>query len=91
MTNTLSLLGLSSDTNATDSITIELRETTTPFNSVVQQSGILFTNGTSFFEMPAAGILGNSYYLVVHTRNGIETWSKLPVTIGLNTVYDFTH
>ncbi|MEP7265619.1 MAG: hypothetical protein ABI772_14030, partial [Bacteroidota bacterium] len=61
------------------------------FNSVVQQSAILFSNGNSYVELPASGIIGNSYYLVIHTRNGIEVWSKLPVTIGLNTVYDFMH
>lgn len=73
-----------------DTITIQFRSTTSPFN-LVDNKKILFDSlgkGTSTFTNVAEG---SSYYLVIKHRNSIETWSKNPVTFSYHTLtYDFT-
>ena len=72
-----------------DSITIELHNISTPFALVYSEDALINVNGYSSASFPV-GALGNSYYIVVRTRNGIETWSKLPVLMNASTVYDLT-
>jgi hypothetical protein len=62
-----------------DSITVELHSSTSPYALLYATKNVLATNGTGSFQFPAA-TLGNSYYVVIHHRNSIETWSKLPIT-----------
>ena len=89
MTPVLFNSGQSMDPTASDSISIELHSSLTPFASIYSVDALLNTSGYATAVFPAAA-LGNSYYLVVRSRNGIETWSKLPVLITANTVFDFT-
>ena len=72
-----------------DTITIQLYDQLDPTILTYSTQTILYLNGNSSIALPS-GVLGGSYYIVVKTRNGIETWSKLPVTIGANTSFDFT-
>lgn len=76
--------------NATDTIDVELRSSTSPFALVESQRGlgglgierqISFAN--VFNETP--------YYIVVKHRNSIETWSANPIFVKEDTLgYDFT-
>ena len=68
--------GLSTNPNACDSITCELYTSTGAF--VTSQKGLLLIDGSVNVQFPST-LLGNSYYIVVKSRNAIETWGKLPV------------
>ncbi|MBK9318628.1 MAG: hypothetical protein IPM91_07235 [Bacteroidetes bacterium] len=50
---------------------------------------ILNINGTAVVPFQNA-LYGNAYYVCVKSRNVIETWSKLPVTMTNTTNVDFT-
>ena len=73
----------------TDTITVQLRSSTTPYGIVATTTGVLNTNGTVTLTYPG-GIIGNSYYIAVRHRNSIETWSKTPVLFSATTTFDFT-
>ena len=74
--------------NETDSLTIELRESASPFNLISTTKQIIQTNGTvSYNGLATAGI---SCYIVIKHRNSIETWSANPVLLTENTFYDFS-
>jgi PKD repeat protein len=81
--------GQSANPMACDSITVSLRNTTSPYAIAYSENVELSTTGYVTVNFPPAA-LGNSYYIVVELRNGLETWSKLPVTMGANTSFDFT-
>lgn len=73
-----------------DLISVELANTTSPFNTVyTAENVLLYPNGKCAFSIP--GELSGSYYVVVKHRNSIETWSALPVSFASGTVtYDFS-
>ena len=72
----------------TDTVTVELRNTTT-LAVEYTVNGMLKTDGTlkAFFPLEA---LGNNYYVVIKHRNSMETWSAVPLSITTVTPYDFT-
>ena len=78
--------GLSTNPNACDSITCELYTSTGTL--VTSQKGLLLIDGTVSVQFPST-LLGNSYYIVVKSRNTIETWSKLPVLFN-NAVINYS-
>ncbi|MBK7966638.1 MAG: hypothetical protein IPK10_16100 [Bacteroidetes bacterium] len=80
--------GLNPNPNATDSITVELRAATSPYNIIQSIQEVLYRNGFASIPMyPANG----SYFIVIKSRNGIETWSKSPVLFdGESVFYDFS-
>jgi YVTN family beta-propeller protein len=72
-----------------DSITIELHDPFT-FNTIFTNRVMLNTSGIATVNYPHS-ISGGNYYIVVRTRNTIETWSKLPVTFNSSSVFfDFS-
>jgi subtilisin-like proprotein convertase family protein len=73
----------------TDTITVQLRSSTSPYGIVATAVGVLNTNGTITLTYPGS-ISGNSYYIAVRHRNSIETWSKTPVLFSATTSFDFT-
>ncbi|MBL7772728.1 MAG: peptidoglycan DD-metalloendopeptidase family protein [Chitinophagaceae bacterium] len=79
--------GVSSNTNIADSVTIEFRDTTSPYNLVSSRKVILPTNGVANTIAPGTS---GAYYIKVNHRNAIETWSGLPFTVVPNGFYDFT-
>jgi hypothetical protein len=82
--------GVSTSATDCDSITVELRNATSPFAVFTSTSAVIHTNGTTSLQFPSA-VLNNSYYVVVKSLNTLETWSKLPVTFNTNpTLFDFT-
>ena len=73
----------------TDTITVQLRSSISPYGIVYSATGVLSTSGNISLTYPGAAI-GNSYYLAVRHRNSIETWSKNPVLMSGTTTFDFT-
>jgi hypothetical protein len=73
-----------------DSVTVEIRNTTSPF-AVVETKKILLNNvgfGSAIFTQPSEG---TSYYIVIKHRNAIETWSAAGAQFSAgNLTYDFT-
>jgi hypothetical protein len=71
----------------TDSITVELRNQSSPNAIASSIKTILNTDGTATCNFPISG----TYYIVVKHRNAIETWSANPISISAApTLYDFT-
>jgi hypothetical protein len=73
-----------------DTISVELRNSSSPYNLVESQTGIggLGIAGTVRFSSAANG---TPYYIVVKHRNSIATWSgRTPQFVGSNVSYDFT-
>ncbi len=81
--------GMHISPSAADSVTIELHTATSPFGMQYTMSALLDINGNASANFPPAAA-GSSYYIVVKSRNGIETWSKNPVLINTVTNFDFT-
>ncbi len=71
----------------TDTITVELRNSTPPYAVANSIKTLLNTNGTATCLFSTTG----TYYLVVKHRNGLETWSANPITVtGAPSTYDFS-
>lgn len=73
-----------------DSITVELRNQSSPYNLVEQKKVLVNTDGT--LTIPLNQVTNNSpYYIVVKHRNSLETWSSNPISfINDFASYDFT-
>jgi hypothetical protein len=50
--------------------------------------GILKTNGDLVVNLTEAEI-GEQYYIVIKHRNSIATWSKNPILLTPNVIYNF--
>jgi len=74
--------------NECDSITIQLRQATSPYAVISESKQILNTNGTVTFSGTASADM--AYYIVIKSRNAVETWSKDPVMLTGNITYDFS-
>lgn len=80
--------GMSANPQAVDSIQVVLRPVASPASVAYTSQALLTTNGQVQASFPPA-VYGNSYYIVVKHRNGLETWSKNPMQmLGTNT-YNF--
>ncbi len=91
MQPTLFSLGISSDQTASDSITVELHDVINPTVIVASSTVVLHTDGIAQIQYPSS-VIGSSYYIVIHNRNAIETWSKLPVLFDNSIMsFDFTN
>ena len=90
--STLYDLGLSSISNETDSIQINLWKTSSLSNNEpdFSRATILHSDGSATAIFPVT-TLGNSYYIAIKHRSSVETWSKDTVTFSLITNYDFTN
>ena len=82
--------GVSSDPTICDSITVELHDQFDPNILISTNFVALHTDGWAEVRLPTS-LSGGSYYIAIKSRNAIETWSKVPVTLGNNTTFDFTH
>lgn len=82
--------GMSSDSTACDSITVELRSSIQLNSPVYSVKTILHRDGHASVPFPS-GAFGNSYYIVIRHRNSIETWSKNILTFDSSVMnIDFT-
>lgn len=74
-----------------DKITVELKNSLAPFNTVYSDTNVLLrTNGIATIDKLSTSLNGE-YYIVIKSRNHIETWSGLAVSfINDTTSYDFS-
>lgn len=75
-----------------DTVTVELRNSTSPYSLVDQAKGI-FSSSLGYASVEFNSAATGSYYIVVKHRNSIETWSAAPVALargGTIHTYDFT-
>jgi hypothetical protein len=73
-----------------DTITVELHNSTSPFDKTISLKGVLNTNGNCILNFPSF-VSGNSWYIVVKHRNSLETWSSSAILFNNATInYDFT-
>jgi hypothetical protein len=73
-----------------DTVNIELRNSSSPFALVDQTKILLDNNGQGSGSFQNA-VNGTPYYIVVKHRNAVETWSATNQTFTSNTLtYDFT-
>jgi hypothetical protein len=82
--------GMSTNNTDVDSVTIELRSTTSPYALVQTRTGVINKTGNVQLQFNPSAI-GNSYYIVLKHRSSIEVWSKIPVLMTTNTYFDFTN
>ncbi|MDQ3020236.1 MAG: hypothetical protein M3R36_06670, partial [Bacteroidota bacterium] len=79
----------SSNTMVSDTITVYLRNATTPFAKKDSAKSVLNNSGAGsfiFFNITN----GTNYYLVIRHRNSIETWSSSAIAFSAGTLtYDF--
>ncbi|MBL7773034.1 MAG: hypothetical protein JNM95_09245 [Chitinophagaceae bacterium] len=74
--------------NQCDVVTLELHNTTAPYGIASTVNRPILQDGTitaTYFN-----IIGQSYYIVLKHRNGLETWSAAPVVMTNTMTYDFT-
>jgi len=77
-------------TLVSDTLTVEFRNSSSPFNLVESKRILLNSNGsgTNFFALPSEN---TPYYMVIKHRNSVETWSNSTVQFASgNLFYDFT-
>lgn len=73
-----------------DSVTLSLAQPVSPYSILYSKRVAIDIQGNcnaNFITAPDY----DKYYFILQHRNSLETWSKLPVTIGLYTNYDFTY
>ncbi len=61
-----------------DTLEVELRSASSPFNILFSDKRLLNISGECSFLFPYS-VLGNSYYIVTRHRNAIQTWSSSPI------------
>jgi len=73
-----------------DTVTVELHNSSTPYALVESNKGVLDTTGYGTFFFTTADN-NTPYYIVVKHRNSIETWSASALSFSSDTLsYDFT-
>jgi hypothetical protein len=73
-----------------DTISVELHQSVSPYTLLATSKSTINTTGNGTFTF-SSSLIGGNYYLVVHHRNTLETWSRLPLSINTSAVsYDFT-
>jgi hypothetical protein len=76
-------------TDEVELITVELRNELSPYDVVATSQAMLMADGTAHVEFSPSVSSGN-YYIAVHTRNALQTWSMYALAFPTTTSYDFT-
>ncbi len=73
-----------------DTISVELRNTASPFVLIESRKSLLNSSGTGTAKYSST-VEGTPYYVVIQHRNSIETWSAVPQSFVSGILnYDFT-
>ncbi len=73
-----------------DTIVVKLHSATSPYTVIQSFKSTINTSGDGSFIFPSA-LLNGSFYISVHHRNALETWSSTAVTFtGATTNYIFS-
>ena len=89
MIPSLFLSGATGNPNLADSCTIKLHNASSPYSVVFSSVTTLSTSGVAIISVPAS-MAGGNFYVSLHHRNGLETWSKNPTTISAFGLLDFS-
>jgi hypothetical protein len=81
--------GVSSNDTLCDTVIVELHDPFNPSTVISSDTIVVDIYGNGNVNYPGS-FIGDSYYIVIRARNALETWSKLPVTLGGITILDFT-
>ncbi|HRI86499.1 MAG TPA: CHRD domain-containing protein [Ignavibacteria bacterium] len=78
------------DTQVSDTIKVQLRNSTPPYALAYQNSGVVSSGGTLLLQY--INISSGVYYIAVTHRNSIETWSSSGISIvsGDTETYNFS-
>lgn len=76
------------DSQITDTISVYLRNSSSPFAAVDSAKAVVGTNGVAALNFVNAE--NGSYYIQLKHRNTIETWSASPVSVTSASGYNFT-
>ncbi|MEP7128381.1 MAG: endonuclease/exonuclease/phosphatase family protein, partial [Chitinophagales bacterium] len=87
----LSNVGIDTDPASiqVDTVTIELFDAATTDFSVASVKTVLQTDGLATCVFPGE-VSGNSYYIAIHYKNALQTWSAAPVLMDTSVFYDFS-
>ena len=77
------------NTSDCDTIIVELHDTLTTGTIIESAQSLLQVDGTAIVTYPGY-VIGGAYFIVVHNRTSVETWSALPITFSELTTYNFT-
>ena len=80
--------GIGSSATLTDTLTLELRAATSPYNVIATQKAVLDTDGDGVFTFN--NVAAGNYYLVAKHRNHLATWSASAVACSPSTSYNFS-
>ncbi len=85
-------LGLSVNSNASDSIDVDLWSSSALNNTnpSYTQKVIVLKDGTASATFPGA-VSGQRFYIAIRHRNHLETWSADSILMSTVTTYDFTN
>ena len=73
-----------------DTIVVKLHQSVSPYSEVQSFKSTINTIGEGSFVFPSE-LLNGSFYISVHHRNALETWSASPITIsGAVSTYIFS-
>lgn len=70
-----------------DSIHVELHDPMSPSSIIYSTHTLLNINGNAHVTIPPA-LRGENYYVVVRHRNALETWSKYPIYMSVNSLFN---
>lgn len=80
---------VNANTTNVDTIEVYLHEANFPYAMKQKTKTLLKTNGTFTCTFPTS-VIGNNYYIAIHHRNTLETWSASAIPFAQTTSYDFT-
>jgi len=72
-----------------DTLVLQLADDPDPNHISYSSSAVMNTDGTAAFLFPGIAA-GRKFYLALHHRNAMETWSASPVRIINDVSYDFS-
>jgi hypothetical protein len=61
-----------------DTIRVELHQSSSPYLTSFIDTQVIGVNGAGVFSFPS-DVFGGNYYISIHHRNALETWSAGPV------------
>lgn len=91
MTKVLFNEGIETNSSTTnlDTIEVYLHEVNFPYAMKHKVKTLLKTNGTFTCVFPSS-VIGSNYFIAIHHRNTVETWSASAVPFTQTTSYDFS-
>lgn len=73
-----------------DSVTVELRDSISPYGLIYSTKGVINTKGNGLFYFPSS-VNGKRYFLSTYSRNTLKTWSSSAIRFSNYTTFDFTN